>query len=130
MIGAAFCGRKDLAMRKQRRFPAELKRQVVEELLSRITSPAQLCRRHNISSGLLYYWKKQYSRGKFGNEATQEEALKDRVAKLEQMVGRLTMENEFLKKALENTLEKAEQKESSLPITDPLCRQSEGGANS
>ena len=130
MIGAAFCGRKDLAMKRQRRFPVELKRQVVEELLSGITSPAQLCRRHNISSGLLYYWKKQYSRGKFGNEATQEEALKDRVAKLEQMVGRLTMENEFLKKALENTLEKAERKESSLPTTDPLCRQSEGGANS
>ena len=130
MIGAAFCGRKDLAMRKQRRFSAELKRQVVEELLSRITSPAQLCRRHNISSGLLYYWKKQYSRGKFGNEPTHEEALKDRVAKLEQMVGRLTMENEFLKKALENTLEKAEQKESSLPTTDPLCKRSEGGANS
>ena len=35
-------------------------------------------------------------------------ALKDRIAKLEQMVGRLTMENEFLKKALENTSEKAE----------------------
>jgi len=130
MIGAAFCGRKDLAMRKQRRFSAELKRQVVEELLSRITSPAQLCRRHNISSGLLYYWKKQYSRGKFGNEATQEEALKDRVAKLEQMVGRLTMENEFLKKALENTLERAEQRESSLPTTGPWCKQSEGGAHS
>ena len=129
MIGAAFCGRKDLAMSRQRRFPVELKRQVVEELLSGITSPAQLCRRHNISSGLLYYWKKQYSRGKFGNEPTQEEALKDRVAKLEQMVGRLTMENEFLKKALENTLEKAEQKESSLPTTGPWCKQSEGGAN-
>jgi transposase-like protein len=130
MIGAAFCGRKDLAMRKQRRFPAELKRQVVEELLSGITSPAQLCRRHNISSGLLYHWKNQYSRGKFGNEPTQEAALKDRIAKLEQMVGRLAMENEFLKKALENTLEKAEQKESSLPTTDFLCKPSEGGANS
>jgi len=116
-------------MRKQRRFPVELKRQVVEELLSGITSPAQLCRRHNISSGLLYYWKKQYSRGKFGNEPTQEAALKDRIAKLEQMVGRLTMENEFLKKALENTLERAEQKESSLPTTGPWCKQSEGGAN-
>jgi hypothetical protein len=29
MIGAVFCGRKDLAMRKQRRFPVELKRQPV-----------------------------------------------------------------------------------------------------
>ena len=117
-------------MRKQRRFPVELKRQVVEELLSGITSPAQLCRRHNISSGLLYHWKKQYSRGKFDNEPTQEAALKDRIVKLEQMVGRLTMENEFLKKALENTLVKVEQKESSLPTTGPWCKQSEGGVNS
>lgn len=130
MIEAACCGRKDLAMKKQRRFPAEFKRQVVEELLSGITGPAQLCRRHNISSGLLHHWKKQYSRGRFGNEPTQEAALKDRIAKLEQMVGRLTMENEFLKKALENTLEKAEQKESSLATTEPLCERSEGGANS
>jgi len=38
MIGAVFCGRKDLAMRKQRRFPAELKRQIVKEVLSGITS--------------------------------------------------------------------------------------------
>ena len=59
-------------MSRQWRFPVELKRQVVEELLSGITSPAQLCRRHNISSGLLYYWKKEYSRGKFGNEPTHE----------------------------------------------------------
>jgi transposase-like protein len=108
MIEAACCGTKDLAMRKQRRFPAKFKRQVVEELLSGITGPAQLCRHHNISSGLLHHWKKQYSRGRFGNEPTQEVALKDRIAKLEQMVGRLTMENEFLKKALENTSEKAE----------------------
>jgi hypothetical protein len=32
MIEAAFCGRKDLAMRKQRRFPVEFKRRVVEFL--------------------------------------------------------------------------------------------------
>jgi transposase-like protein len=36
---------------------------VVEELLSGESRPAQLCRRHNISSSLLYHWKKQYSRG-------------------------------------------------------------------
>jgi len=116
-------------MRKQRRFSVELKRRVVEELLSGITSPAQLCRRHNISSGLLHHWKKQYSRGRFGNEPTQEAVLKDLIAKLEQMVGRLTMENEFLKKALENTLEKTERKESSLPTIEPSCERSEGGAN-
>jgi len=46
-------------------------------------APAQLCRRHNVGSSLLYHWKRQYSRGKFGDEPTEEAALKDRVEKLE-----------------------------------------------
>jgi len=41
-------------MNKYRTFGREFKRQAVEELLSGISSSAQLCRRHNISSGLLY----------------------------------------------------------------------------
>lgn len=79
-------------MRKQRTFSPEFKRQVVEELLSGLSSSAQLCRRHHISSGLLYYWKKQYSRSRFGNEPTEEAAQEERVRQLEQMVGKLTME--------------------------------------
>ena len=49
--------RKDPAMRNQRSFSLEFKRQVVEELLSGESHPAQLCRRHNISSSVLYHWK-------------------------------------------------------------------------
>ena len=96
--------RKDLAMRNQRNFSLEFKRQVVEELLSGESRPAQLCRRHNISASLLYHWRKQYSRGKFNNEPTCEAALKDRIDKLERLVGRLTLENEFLKKGLQHSL--------------------------
>ena len=79
-------------MRNQRRFSLEFKRQVVEESLSGQSSLAQLCRRYNISSSLLYHWKKQYSRGKFNNEPTEEAALKDRVGQLERLVGKLTLE--------------------------------------
>ena len=95
-------------MRNQRTFNQEFKRQVVEELLSGESRPAQLCRRHNISSSLLYHWKKQYSRGKFNNEPTAEAALQDRVEKLERLVGRLTLENEFLKKGLQSSLGRSE----------------------
>ena len=95
-------------MRNQRTFSQEFKRQVVEELLSGESRPAQLCRRHNISSSLLYHWKKQYGRGKFNNEPTAEAALKDRIEKLERLVGRLTLENEFLKKGLEHSLSRSE----------------------
>jgi len=91
-------------MRNQRAFSQEFKRQVVEELLSGESGPAQLCRRHTISSSLLYHWKRQYSRGRFNNEPTAEAALQDRIEKLERLVGRLTLENEFLKKGLQNSL--------------------------
>lgn len=100
--------RKDPAMRNQRSFSLEFKRQVVEELLSGESRPAQLCRRYNIQPGTLYHWKKQYSRGKFNNEPTQEAALKDRIEKLERLVGRLTLENEFLKKGLQNSLSQSQ----------------------
>ena len=95
---------KDLAMRNQRNFSIEFKRQVIEELLSGESGPAQLCRRYNITSSLLYHWKKQYSRGKFNNEPTVEGALKDRIEKLERLVGKLTLENEVLKKGLQHSV--------------------------
>jgi transposase-like protein len=63
-------------MKNQRSFSLEFKRQAVEELLSGESRPAQLCRRYDISSSLLYHWKKQYSRGKFNNEPTEEAALR------------------------------------------------------
>jgi transposase-like protein len=69
-------------MRNQRNFSLELKRPVVEELLGGQSSAAQLCRRHNISSSLLYQWNKQYSLGKFNNEPVEEAALKDRIDQL------------------------------------------------
>jgi transposase-like protein len=95
--------RKDPAMRNQRSFSLEFKRQVIEELLSGSSRPAQLCRRYNISSSLLYHWKRQYSRGRFNNEPTGEAALRDRVEKLEQLLGKLTLENEFLKRGLQHS---------------------------
>lgn len=100
--------RKDLAMKNRRYFSLEFKRQVMEELLSGESRPAQLCRRYNLSASLLYHWKKQYSRGKFNNEPIEEAALKDRIEKLERLVGRLTLENEFLKKGLQMSVSQSQ----------------------
>lgn len=116
-------------MRNQRKFSLEFKRQVVEELLSGQSSAGQICRRHNISSSLLYHWKKQYSRGKFSNEPTEEAALKDRVAQLERLVGKLTLENEFLKKGLEFSLCQSQRNGKSLAGVKPLSQGSDGGAS-
>src|SRR4030043_332374 len=106
--------RKDPAMRNKRIFNLEFKRQVVEELLSGESRPAQLCRRYNISPSLLYHWKRQYSRGKFNNEPTEEGALRDRIEKLERLVGKLTLENEFLKKGLQHSLNQSQRNGKSL----------------
>jgi transposase len=123
-------GRKDLAMRNQRSFSVEFKRQVIQELLSEESRPAQLCRRYNISSSLLYHWKKQYSRGKFNNEPTEEAALKDRVEKLERLVGKLTLENEFLKKGLQSSLSQPRRNGKSSPGGGPSSAASGGGVSS
>ena len=90
--------RKDPALSNHGTFNVEFKCHVVEELLSGESHPAHLCRRYNISSSLLYHWKKQYGRGKLNNEPAEEAALKDGIGKLERLVSRLTLEKEFLKK--------------------------------
>jgi transposase-like protein len=121
--------RKDLAMRNRRSFSVEFKRQIVEELLSGESGPAQICRRHNIQSSLLYHWKWQYSRGKFNNEPTEEAALKDRVEQMERLVGRLTLENEFLKKGLQNSLSQSRRNGKSLCGGGALSAISSGGVD-
>ena len=115
-------------MRNQRTFSLEFKRQIVEELVSGESRAAQLCRRHNVSTGLLYHWKKQYVRGKFNNEPTEEAALKDRIEKLERLVGRLTLENEFLKKGLQHSLNQSQRNGRSSPGLSPSSGMPDGGA--
>jgi transposase len=117
-------------MKKQRSFSSEFKRQVVEEYLSGVSTAAQLCRRHSISSGLLYYWKKQYVKNSFEVDAVREAALEERIKELEQALGKSHLENEFLKKALHRSFEQSRKKGSSLPITETLSKPSRGGANS
>ncbi len=118
-------------MKHRRNFPIDLKRQVVEELLSGVSTPAQIIRRHEISSGLLYHWKEQYARGRFNNEPSKEAALEDRVRQLEQLVGRLTLENEFLKKAVQRgLLSPLKKSEGSLLNIITSSKPSKGGANS
>ena len=116
-------------MRNQRSFSIEFKRQVVEELLTGEGRPAQLCRRYNISSSVLYYWKRQYSRGKFNNEPTEEAALKDRIEKLERLVGKLTLENEFLKKGLQSSLSQSQRNRKSSSASNISSGISSGGAD-
>jgi len=113
-------------MRQRRGFSNELKRQIVEELISGANRPAQLCRRHEIAPSLLYHWKKQYSLGRFDNEPVKEAAMQDRIEKLERLVGKLTLENEFLKKAYQHKLSLQGKNGKSLNGMDRNSRASAG----
>lgn len=124
-------GERILPVKHRRSFPIDLKRQIIEELLSGVSTPAQLIRRYEISSGLLYHWKEQYARGRFNNEPSKEAALEDRVRQLEQLVGRLTLENEFLKKAVQRGLLSPPKKnEDSLLKIVTSSKPPKGGAGS
>jgi transposase len=114
---------------KYRRFTQDFKRSVIEQLLSETATPLELCRRYNISSGQLYTWKRQYAQGKLDPEPSREAELAARVQELERLVGKLTLENEFLKKAVKNSLKQAEKKDTSLPKIAPLSKAFKGGAS-
>jgi transposase-like protein len=114
-------------MRERRRFSVAFKRQVVEELLSKASTLGQLSRRLDVSSGLILYCKKRYEEGGLAEGASSnEKELRSRVEQLERMVGRLAMENDLLKRAVEYTARR--RKESSLPITARSLVASRGAA--
>ena len=114
-------------MADRRRFLASFKREVVEELLSESSTLGQLSRRYDISSGLILHWKKRYGEGNLTEGPSQsEKAVLARNAELERMVGKLTMENELLKKAVEYTLRR--RRENSSPITAKSLAASGRGA--
>ena len=91
-----------MAKRKRRNFTPEFKAEVVLEALSGESSPAEVCRRHNLSDEQLSKWKRQF----LENAATlfepadkQSDASAERIAQLEQLVGRLTLALDIQKKA-------------------------------
>jgi len=87
--------------RPRRSFPADLKAQVVLQLLTGAASPAELCRKHNLKPQLLSHWKDAVvERMHMLFDVNDETALLHvRIAELEQLVGRKTLEIEILKKA-------------------------------
>ena len=92
-----------MAKRKRRNFTPEFKAKVVLEALRGESSQAEVCRRHNLTEEQVSKWKQQFlenaaslfaSRGKVSKETT------ERIAQLEQHLGRLTLAMDIQKKAL------------------------------
>ncbi len=88
-------------MKKRRRFTAQFKAKVVLELLSNAKIPAQACRHYGIKDSLLYKWRREFLEKApmvFEKRRGYLASYSVRIAELERMVGRRTMELEATKK--------------------------------
>ena len=101
-------------VRKKRRFSREFKIEVIREI-EQGTKQTEVCRKHNLHPVLVNLWKREYHQ--YPDTAFQDhgELYKDeaKIAELEQLVGKLYIENEFLKKTLTH-MEKHQKTEEDL----------------
>ena len=81
-----------------RKHSKEQKQEAAQEALSGQLSKAAVARKYGISSSLLIKWIDAYERGHLNNEPTTEAGFREKIEKLQQMIGRQAMEIEFLKK--------------------------------
>jgi transposase-like protein len=88
-------------MATQRRYSIEFKRQVVQEYQAGETLHG-LAERHGISRNLVRIWGAKAEAGEFDDDLAAASILQEyeaRIGALERLVGKLTLENEFLKGA-------------------------------
>ena len=88
-------------MRARRRFSPEFKAKVVLELIGGVKTPAEVSRGYQLKPQLLSRWKMAFVEQaalvfQSDEQRSQEQA---RIAELERLVGRLTLELEVAKKA-------------------------------
>jgi transposase len=92
-------------MRKHRSYPIEFKRQVAQEYLAGETLHG-LAKRHEVSRNLVRIWVAKYEAGSFDSDVVAADLVQTqeaRIAALERLVGKLVLENEFLKGASRET---------------------------
>ena len=92
-----------MAKRKRRNFTPEFKAKVVLEALRGETSQAEVCRRHNLSEDQVSQWKQQLLENApslFGSRDKPSKETTERIAELEQLVGRLKVAMDIQEKAL------------------------------
>jgi transposase len=91
-----------MAIKRQRRtFSAEFKARVVLEVLTGQKTAAQVCREHQLKPDLLSRWKAEFvahASVVFAGDEREQESER-RIAELERLVGRLSLELEVAKKA-------------------------------
>ena len=91
-------------MGKHKHYDAELKTKIVLEVLKGQQTLAQICREYEVSADLVCHWRDVFlerAPQAFADPGSSGKATgeQERIAELERMVGRLTMELDASKKA-------------------------------
>jgi transposase-like protein len=94
-----------MSTKSPRVFAREFKIDLCRQIASGQKRPAQVCREHQLTEGLLLRWRREYEqRGeaafspKESSEASPTALLEQKVAQLERFCGQLSLENALLKK--------------------------------
>ena len=87
-------------MTQRRNFTPQFKTRVVLEILTKLKSMAQVCREYDLKEQVVARWKAEFLERAPSLFATNQQRDDDqaRIADLERLVGRLTMELEIAKK--------------------------------
>ena len=115
-------------MPRHRSHSIEFKRQVAQEYLAGETLHG-LAKRHEINRNLVRIWVAKYEAGSFDNDVIAAELVQTqgaRIAALERLVGKLVLENEFLKGASRDA---PRPRSETMPvITGPVASRSQKDA--
>lgn len=112
-----------------RKYSKEQKQEAAQEALSGQSSKAAIARKYGICYALLLKWIDAYERGRLNNEPTTDAGYREKIEKLQQMIGKQAMEIEFLKKTIEYRRELEKKKERLSKSTNNLSILQNGGAS-
>jgi len=91
-----------MSAKTPRVFAREFKIDLCRQIMSGQKRPAQICREHQLTEGLLLRWRREFEqRGEAAfspKDASPADALVQKVAELERFCGQLSLENALLKK--------------------------------
>src|SRR4249919_2457719 len=116
-------------MATQRRYSIEFKRQVVQEYQAGETLHG-LAKRHGISRNLVRIWTAKAEAGEFDDDLAAAGILQEyeaRIGVLERLVGKLALENEFLKGASRQA--RQPRSASTSVVAGPVVSQSQKDAS-
>ncbi|UPY80139.1 transposase [Leptospira weilii] len=118
---------REVSSRQLRRFSEPLKRQIVMDIETKVTTIAEVSREYSVTRNSIYKWIYSYSKNrKKGvrtvieeeSVSTKLEALKAKIKKLESIIGQKQMKIDFQEKMIEFA-----EKEYSVDIKKKICFQ-------